>query len=156
MSIHFTSIVALIFGLIILFIRLFLINDPSDYPKEDRVKIQLDAIRILVLGIFFLVIGIIMFLYSYFTYEETSFIKDLILYLKVFCFFILMVGIILLYYKENIFCHIKSNGLKVPKDFRKYRSLIIFIGIIFVITGLVLIIWYYAIPFISKYYLIDI
>jgi hypothetical protein len=154
-SIQFTGVIFLIIGLFSLFVRLFLMNDSNYSSKEEKKRIELNAIKILSLSIFFLVVGLIMFCYSYYIHERTSSWNDLFSFLKILCFLILINGIYLLYYKENIFLHIKSNGLNVPKDFIKYRNLIIFIGIIFVIIGIALIIWYYAIPFLSKYYLLD-
>jgi magnesium-transporting ATPase (P-type) len=130
-------------------------NDPSDYPKEEREKIRLDIIRIMSISIFFLIVGLLMFFYSYYTNEETHLLEDFYLYMRIFCFFIMLVGIFLIYYKENIFLHTKLNALKVPKDFKKYRGIIIFVGVVLVIIGLLLIIWFYAIPYISKYYLIN-
>jgi formate-dependent nitrite reductase membrane component NrfD len=155
MSRLFVAVIFLFLGLIFLFVRLFLLIDVENLSKEEKKKREINGWALILSTVLFFIPSLLegwIFISSHETY---SLVDDSIYFAKILCFFLLFMGIDLLYYKENIFEDWRKRSLKVPKDFKRYRNLIIIIGIIFVIIGIALIIWYYAIPFLSKYYLLD-
>ena len=142
MSVITVSIISILCGILILAIRLFLFVDMKNVDKPNLKRIQANSFALIILGVLFLVEGIILLLIYYKNFIDPIgvIVDDLIKIKAFFSILIMFLGIVFIIYKERIFDDWKKNGYKVPAESVKYRTHIILVGMFLLIGGLIILI----------------
>lgn len=129
---------ALIFALILLYLRLFFFVKLEELDKNKKNIGRINSLVLYYLILLSFIVGSFLLLLSYNKYSSPleKVLTDIRNVKNYIGYALLFIGLIFLLYKEKLFDAWEERGFRVPLDKTQYRAHLIIIGISFLLIGL--------------------